>query len=103
LLSNAGEVRLALVDPVEGGSGHGAEPGADVAAHLARHSARVSVDRLPSSGNSVASVLRRHATDMSADLLVMGAYGHSRLRERIFGGVTQSMLEEHSVRILMAR
>lgn len=103
LLQAADEVRLALVDPVESGYGHGEEPGADAAAYLARHGVRVTVDRLPSMGQTVASVLRRHAVDASADMLVMGAYGHSRLRERIFGGVTRSMLEEPPLPILMAR
>ncbi|WP_353833965.1 universal stress protein [Mesorhizobium sp.] len=81
----------------------GAEPGADVAAYLARHGVNVTVDRLPSLDHSVVDVLRRHALDIAADLMVMGAYGHSRLRERIFGGVTVSMLEDPSMPILMAR
>ncbi|TIL62994.1 MAG: universal stress protein, partial [Mesorhizobium sp.] len=57
----------------------------------------------PSLDHSVVDVLRRHALDIAADLMVMGAYGHSRLRERIFGGVTVSMLEDPSMPILMAR
>ena len=75
----------------------------DPARGLARHGVKVGVDRLPSSGRSVATVLKQHATDMDADLIVMGGYGHSRLRERIFGGVTRSMLEEPVLPILMAR
>jgi nucleotide-binding universal stress UspA family protein len=51
----------------------------------------------------VADVLRQHAIDISAELMVMGAYGHSRLRERIFGGVTRSILESQSLPIFMAR
>lgn len=92
-----------LVDPLEGDEDQGAEPGADAAAYLARHGIKVTVDRLPSQGRTVASVLRRHATDTAADLLVMGAYGHSRLRERIFGGVTSAMIEEPTLPVLMAR
>lgn len=103
MLAAADDVRLVLVDPVEGEYGHGAEPGADAAIYLARHGIKVTVDRLPSEGKSVASVLRRHAVDTSAELIVMGAYGHSRLRERIFGGVTRSMLNEAALPILMAR
>ena len=103
LLAAAEEVRLVLVDPEASESGHGAEPGADAAAYLARHGAKVTVDRLPRSGHTVAEVLRSHALDMSAELMVMGAYGHSRLRERIFGGVTRSMLDEPPLPILMAR
>lgn len=103
ILVGAEEVRIVLVDPTEGESGHGAEPGADVATYLARHGAKVTVDRLPSRGNTVASVLRQHAVDTAAELLVMGAYGHSRLRERIFGGVTKFMLDSPALPVLMAR
>ena len=75
----------------------------DPAPGLARHGVKVGVDRLPSSGQSVATVLKQHATEMDADLIVMGGYGHSRLRERIFGGVTRSMLDEPVLPMLMAR
>jgi nucleotide-binding universal stress UspA family protein len=97
------EVRITLVDPVADDLGQGAEPGADVAAYLVRRGIKVDVDRLPSSGHSVAEVLTRHASDMSADLLVMGAYGHSRLRERLFGGVTKSILAAPPLPVLLAR
>jgi nucleotide-binding universal stress UspA family protein len=103
LLVTAEEVRIAMVDPIEGDHGHGAEPGADLATYLARHGAKVTIDRLPGEGKAVASVLRRHAVDTAAELLVMGAYGHSRLRERIFGGVTKTMLDGATLPILMAR
>jgi nucleotide-binding universal stress UspA family protein len=103
MLAGAETVRVVLVDPVESESRQGAEPGADVAAFLARHGVKVSVDRLPSGGRSVADALRRHAVDTACDMIVMGAYGHSRLRERIFGGTTQSMLEKPTVPVLLAR
>jgi nucleotide-binding universal stress UspA family protein len=103
LLAAADEVRLAIVDPVEGERSHGEEPGADVAAFLARHGVNITVDRLPSESHSVADVLRRHAVDTDSQMLVMGAYGHSRLRERIFGGVTRSMLETSPVPLFLAR
>jgi nucleotide-binding universal stress UspA family protein len=103
MLRAAQEVRVALVDPERGEETHGEEPGADLAAYLARHGVKVTVDRLPREGNSVANVLRRHATDTAAEMIVMGAYGHSRLRERIFGGVTRSMIENPTLPIFMAR
>ncbi len=103
VLIGADEVRVVMIDPVEGERHHGAEPGADLAAYLARHGVKVSVDRLPSSGHRIAEVLGQHAVDTGAELIVMGAYGHSRLRERIFGGVTRSMIDESTVPILMAR
>ncbi|BCG71668.1 universal stress protein [Mesorhizobium sp. 113-1-2] len=103
MLTGADEVRLVMVDPVEDEYHHGQEPGADAAAYLARHGVKVTVDRLPSANHAVADVLRQHAVDSSAELMVMGAYGHSRLRERIFGGATKSMLQDQSLPVLMAR
>ncbi|MES0056615.1 MULTISPECIES: universal stress protein [unclassified Mesorhizobium] len=89
LLSGAEEVRVAVVDPEATCTGNGAEPGADIAAYLTRHGARVSVDRLASAGKSATTVLAQHAIDTSADMIVMGAYGNRRLRERLFGSVTR--------------
>lgn len=103
LLVAADDVRLVLVDPAEGENGHGAEPGSDAAAYLARHGVKVTVERLPREGHSVAEVLRRSASGFNADMLVMGGYGHARLRERIFGGVTQSMLDQPSLPLFIAR
>jgi nucleotide-binding universal stress UspA family protein len=103
MMVGARQVRLAVIDPEQGETAHGEEPGADAAAYLARHGVNVSVDRLPSGGESVATVLTRHAVDCGADLLVMGGYGHSRLRERIFGGVTRSIVEAPKLPVLMAR
>jgi len=103
LLSAADAVHVVLVDPIGDEGGQGAEPGADIATYLARHGVKVTVDRLPSQGRTVAETLRQHAIDASADLLVMGAYGHSRLRQRIFGGVTRSMVDEPPLAVLMTR
>jgi nucleotide-binding universal stress UspA family protein len=103
LLSTADDVHVVLVDPVKGDGGQGAEPGADIGIYLARHGVKVAVDRLSSQGKSVADTLRQHAVDMAADLLVMGGYGHSRLRERIFGGVTRSMVEMPPLPVFLAR
>jgi nucleotide-binding universal stress UspA family protein len=102
LLSAAEAVHVVLVDPIKGEDGQGADPGADVATYLARHGSKVTVDRLPSQGMKVADILRQHAIDISADLLVMGAYGHLRLRQRLFGGVTRSMVDSPPLPILMA-
>lgn len=103
LLGAASDVHVVLVDPVEGYNEQGAEPGADIATYLARHGVKVTVDRLPSQGRTVADTLRQHAVDLSAELLVMGAYGHSRLRELIFGGVTRSIVDEPPLPVFMAR
>ncbi|MER8910469.1 universal stress protein [Mesorhizobium sp. M0854] len=103
LLAGAEEVRVALVDPEATCTGNGAEPGADIAAYLTRHGARVSVDRLASAGKPVAMVLAQHAIDTSADMIVMGAYGNRRLRERLFGGVTRWIVGKPSLPLFLAR
>ncbi|GLS33104.1 Nucleotide-binding universal stress protein, UspA family [Mesorhizobium albiziae] len=103
LLSHAKEVRVTLVDPEPTYNGNGAEPGADITAYLARHGVRVVVDRLPSAGQSIDTVLAQHAIDTSADMIVMGAYGHRRLRERIFGGVARWILEKPPLPLFLAR
>ncbi|MEK1886179.1 MAG: universal stress protein [Phyllobacterium sp.] len=103
VMASAEEVHVTLVDPDTSSIGNGPEPGADIAAYLAHHGAKVTVDRLPSAGKSIADVLKQHATDIGADLIVMGGYGHSRTREWIFGGVTRSMIDTANLPVLMAR
>ncbi|MCO5732020.1 universal stress protein [Rhizobium sp. SSA_523] len=103
LFGRADKVHVVLVDPDASYHGSGGEPGADVATFLARHGINVTVDQLPSGGRPIEDILKAHALEIGADLIVMGAYGHSRLRERVFGGVTQSMLEEPPVPLLIAR
>ena len=102
LLTRADAVQVVVVDD-EGAPGYGYEPGADIAQHLARHGARVEVLRLPSKGENVGRLLLSQAAAFGADLLVMGAYGHSRLRERLFGGVTRTVLTEAALPVLMCR
>ncbi|WP_434734286.1 universal stress protein (plasmid) [Rhizobium sp. YTUHZ044] len=93
ILQRAGEVRLVLVDPLAKASPGGEDPGADIAAYLARQGVPVTAETVMSRGRPVQDILKQRAAEMGADLIVMGAYSHSRLRERIFGGVTRSMIE----------
>ena len=96
-------VEVLVVDHQRRPEGHGQEPGADIARHLARHGAHVEVLRLPSDGKEVGSLLLSRAAAFGADLLVMGAYGHTQLREWMFGGVTRTVLYEASLPVLMSR
>lgn len=102
LLAGAESVHIVIVDPDASPLANGEEPGADIAAYLARHGVQAMVEILASGGLTTGEVLRRHADDIAADLIVMGAYGHSRLRERIFGGVTRSMLDEARLPVFLA-
>lgn len=103
MMENAESVNVVLVDPRAASAKDGEEPGADIATYLARRGIKVSVDRVPSGGREVDEVLNQHALDTSADLIVMGAYGRSRLREKVFGGVTKAMIEAPVVPVLMVR
>lgn len=76
--------------------------GADIAHHLARHGLKVEVTRLERDGIDVANALLSHSVDCGADFIIMGAYGHSRLRELMLGGVTRSMLRSMMVPTLMS-
>ena len=103
LLARAKAVEVLVVDHERNRAGHGQEPGADIARHLARHGAQVEVRRLSSGGKEVGRLLLSEAAAFRADLLVMGAYGHSHLREWMFGGVTRTVLYEADFPVLMSR
>ncbi|MEJ2433567.1 MAG: universal stress protein, partial [Pseudolabrys sp.] len=76
--------------------------GADLGQHLARHGVNVDVKRITAPDIDVASTILSYAADASTDLVVMGGYGHSRLREFVLGGVTRGILESMTVPVLMS-
>jgi nucleotide-binding universal stress UspA family protein len=76
--------------------------GADLAAYLARHDVRAAVDTVDAEGRGIGDILRTHLLAREAGLLVMGAYGHSRLRDFVLGGATRSMLARPPLPILMS-
>jgi nucleotide-binding universal stress UspA family protein len=76
--------------------------GADLGRHLARHDLKVEVKRIVASDTDVANTILSYAADVSADLIVMGGYGHSRLREFVLGGATRAILESMTVPVLMS-
>lgn len=103
LLAGAEQVDVVLVDPEPTEQGHGPEPGADIARHLARLGLpNIMVQRVASGGQSVAQTLLRTAVDQAADMIVMGAYGHSRVWEVILGGATKDMLADPKIPIFLA-
>ena len=102
LLARAQAVDVVTVNPRETPFGHGEEPGADIALHLARHGIKVEVQRIETRELDVANAILSHLADRGSDLLVMGAYGHSRLRELVLGGVTRTILRDMTVPVQMA-
>ena len=100
LLKRAASVTVLAVNPESTGM-HGEVPGADIALYLARHGVRVEATENHTHGLDAGTWLISRACDLSADLLVMGGYGHSRLGEAVFGGVTRSVLEQMTVPVLM--
>lgn len=86
-----------------GGTGRwGERPGADFALWLSRHGVNVEVDTRASAAVDVGSHLLSLAADSGTDLIVMGAYGHSRAAELIFGGVTRTLLQSMTVPVLLS-
>jgi nucleotide-binding universal stress UspA family protein len=77
-------------------------PGADIGQHLARHGLKIEVKRIVATDTDVANTILSHAADSSADFIVMGGYGHSRLREFILGGATRGILSSMTVPTLMS-
>lgn len=76
--------------------------GADLGQHLARHGLKVDVKRLTAPDIEVSETILSYAADSDADMIVMGGYGHSRLREFVLGGVTRGMLQSMTVPVLMS-
>jgi nucleotide-binding universal stress UspA family protein len=102
LLTAAEIVTVLTIDPREGPRAHGELPGADISLHLARHGVRAEIERTVSADLPVGEVLLSRAADLGADLLVMGAYGHSRARELLLGGATRSLLRSMTLPVLMS-
>lgn len=102
LLQKAEEVIVATVDARPSVSGHGEAPGHDLGAYLARHGVTAHIRNLDSMGKTHAEVLVSQAVADNADMLVLGAYGHSRAREFLLGGVTRELLQGAPLPLFMA-
>lgn len=99
-LQKAKQVEIVIISDKEGNKDQ--IPGADLGQHLARHGLKVDVKRIISPDVDVPSTILSHAADSSADMIVMGGYGHSRLREFVLGGATRGLLEAMTVPVLMS-
>ena len=99
-LRRAGRIEVVMVTNEGGKQDQIERP--DIGAHLARHGLNVAIRRMPLGDMDVAALLLSHASDEDVDFIVMGGYGHSRLREFVLGGVTRSMLRTMTAPVLMS-
>ena len=97
ILARAEHVSIVQVD----GRSSAQSDGLALKQHLARHGMDADIKRASRSG-SIGRTLLSYAGDVHADLLIMGAYGHSRLREQIFGGTTNTVMERMTIPVLMS-
>jgi len=102
LLQNASAVTVLAINPRLGIGGHGEVPAADMALHLVRHGVKAEAAHTVAEDISDGEALLSYASDIGADLIVAGAYGHSRAREMVFGGVTRTLLAEMTVPIFLS-
>lgn len=99
ILKRAGAIDVVTIQPQERRSEF---PGASIARHLARHALKVELKQMVGTDIDVPNMILSYACNSSTDLIVMGGYGHSRLREFVLGGVTRGMLENMTVPAFMA-
>ncbi len=102
LLGAAKRVVVMAANPKRGPNGLGDEPCADIARHLSRHGCRVEATHVVTDVVEPGDTVLNMAADESCDLLVMGAYGRSRFRELVLGGMTRFMLQHMTVPVLMS-
>jgi nucleotide-binding universal stress UspA family protein len=100
ILKKADKVIILLVDPRNDGDPAG--PGARVATWLARHGVNAVVKRDTAGDSDIGGIILSRAADQDADLVVMGLYGHSRMREWVLGGASRTLLASMTVPLLVA-
>ncbi len=100
LLVKAGSVEIVIIANERGKQDE--IEGADMGEHLARHGLKIDVNRIAGGNIDVADALLSHAADSGTDFMVMGGYGHSRLREFVLGGVTHTILRSMTVPALLS-
>ncbi len=102
LIEGADKVTLVTVDAEPDPDGHGHAPGTDVAAHLARVGFKIEVRNVDGMGRTEATALLDECRAVNADLLAIGGYGHSRLMEFVFGGVTRDLIASAPLPLMLS-
>lgn len=101
-LERSSQATVVAINPTTSAKRHGEEPGADIGLHLARHDVKVDVSHYRMGDMGPGDAMLSRLTDLDADMLVMGAYGHSRMREIVMGGATRTVLQHMTVPVLMS-
>ncbi len=102
LLQRARKVTVLAINPRRGIAGDGDLPAADIARHLARHGVQAEAAHTIATDLGEGDALLSYAADIGADLLVCGMYGHTRLREFAFGGVTRTLLSTMTLPVFLS-
>lgn len=102
LLKRAKKVDVITINTHVGDLSDDEIPSADICLHLARHGVNTEAHQTAAGDIEVGDILLSRAADWSTDLIVMGAYGHSRLREIVLGGATKHLLKYMTVPVLMS-
>lgn len=102
LLKGRGKATVLVINPETRVGAHGDNPGHDIAAYLSAHGVETKVDSFSNKDIPAETLILNYLADKGADLLIMGAYGHSRLREKAFGGVTNSIMHQMTAPVLMS-
>lgn len=102
VLQKAKQVSVVVVNTEQTRDSLGDMPGADLAHHLARHGVRAEAQRIDAEAHSVGDALLEWSKGQGADMLMMGAYGHSRFREVLLGGATRDVLANAQIPVLMS-
>lgn len=102
ILRRAKQVTVLAVNPDDSDDSHGEIPSADIAHQLARHGVKVEARHTVARDIDAGNEILARTADMGASLIVCGAYGHSRLRELVLGGVTQTLLRHMTVPVLLS-
>ena len=102
LLQQADVADICIIDPPTHAADR-SDPGGAMAQYLKRHGATSEVAVLAKTEPQISDILLRRAKELDAQMIVSGAYGHSRLREAVFGGATRNLLEQADLPILMSR
>lgn len=101
-LKEAESITVGCFDPVVSEERDGVNPGSELAKWLSHHDCNVTVTQYPSGGKEIGQSIQDRAKEIGADLIVMGAYGHARLLQAVFGGTTRTMIDQINLPVLMA-